>query len=378
MNQFSGFENQRPVVVVTSDEPWSDVWHTQIHYAAQLARFFNVVFVGPPKKWSLSNLINVRFSKKVIDSNLVVCYYFNWMPAFLGKVSIWINDWINYLLLNKSIGGRKVVGVWHFDRYRGVYFFRRNKSIKHIYHVIDPVADLNFDNYLAKHADLVISVSQRFMEHYLNLNDNVAFEGQGWDPDSLQLLHSTNESSNLYAGSILLLGSFLDDVDYELLIHLRNETLGTPMVLIGPDKTTLIERKEFFKQLLGLPEVFWLGSLPPEKHIPYIASSGVCLIAYELTGKVFNRKRVFGTPLKVLSYLGCHKNVVSNIDCEIPVLVGKGIYYEKTAEGFIRRVKLCLDGKVLVDSALIDQYLDSMSYIKIINRVFQRIGVETI
>ncbi|MFM7822975.1 MAG: hypothetical protein ACKPB3_04280, partial [Bacteroidota bacterium] len=135
---------------------------------------------------------------------------------------------------------------------------------------------------------------------------------------------------------------------------------------------------ELFKHLLGLPDVFWLGSLPPEKHIPYIASSGVCLIAYELTGKVFNRKRVFGTPLKVLSYLGCHKNVVSNIDCEIPVLVGKGIYYEKTAEGFIRRVKLCLDGKVLVDSALIDQYLDSMSYIKIINRVFQRIGVETI
>ena len=57
MGQHPGFEDQRPVVVVTSDEPWSDVWHTQIHYAAQLSRLYNVVFLGPPNKWSIRNLI---------------------------------------------------------------------------------------------------------------------------------------------------------------------------------------------------------------------------------------------------------------------------------------------------------------------------------
>ncbi len=377
MGQHPGFEDQRPVVVVTSDEPWSDVWHTQIHYAAQLSRLYNVVFLGPPNKWSIRNLIHVRSSRKVIDKSLLAFSYFNWMPASLGTVSVWINDWVNSLLMSNSIGSRKVAAVWHFDRYRGVHIFRGNRSTKHIYHVIDPVANLNFDKYLAGNADLVISVSQRFMEHYLKLNANVVFEGQGWNPDSVKLLNDPYEKKNLHPGSILLLGSFLDDVDYELLIQLRKELPGPPMVLIGPDKTTLSGRKELFDYLLTLPNVFWLGPQPPEKHIPYVAFSGVCLIAYELTGKVFNRKRVFGTPLKVLTYIGCHKNVVSNIDCEIPVLDGKAIHYKKTAEGFIRCVKDCLHGEVLFDQVLVDQYLESMNYIRIINRVSKRIGLQT-
>jgi hypothetical protein len=378
MGQHPGFEDQRPVVVVTSDEPWSDVWHTQIHYAAQLSKYFNVVFLGPPKKWSLRNCVDLRNNGKIIGKNLLAFSYFNWMPAFMGAISVWINDLVNFYLLKSSIGSREVVAVWHFDRYRGVYFYKGDKSTKHIYHVIDPVANLNFDNYLARNADLVISVSQRFMEHYLKLNPNVVFEGQGWDPDSVKFLKMATSNGSLHAGSILLLGSFLDDVDYELLIQLREEVPGPPMVLIGPDKTGLAGRKELFKHLLGMPNVFWLGPLPPDKHIPYILSSGVCLIAYELTGKVFNRERVFGTPLKVLSYLGCHKNVVSNIDCEIPDLEGKGIHYEKTAEGFILRVKDCLDGKVLIDQGLVDQYLNSMEYGKIIYRVFQRLGVQIV
>lgn len=376
MGQHPGFEDQRPVVVVTSDEPWSDVWHTQIHYAAQLSRLYNVIFLGPPNRWSMRNLIHVRSSCKVIDKSLLAFSYFNWMPAILGTVSVWINDWVNRLLMRESIGRRRVVAVWHFDRYRGVYFFRGNSSTKHIYHVIDPVANLNFDKYLAGNADLVISVSQRFMEHYLKLNANVVFEGQGWDPDSFKILNDPYEKTNFHPGSILLLGSFLDDVDYELLIQLREELPGPPMVLIGPDKTTLTVRKELFDYLLALPNVFWLGPQSPEKHIPYVASSGVCLIAYELTGKVFNRKRVFGTPLKVLTYIGCHKNVVSNIDCEIPVLDGKAIHYEKTAAGFIRRVTECLDGEILLDPVLVDQYLLSMSYIGIIRRVLKRIGLQ--
>lgn len=377
MGQHPGFEDQRPVVLVTSDEPWSDVWHTQIHFAAQLSKTYNVVFLGPPNKWIIRNLFHVRTSFKVINRSLIAFSYFNWMPALLGTVSVWINDFVNFFLMRKSIGRRKVVAVWHFDRYRGVCFFRGNRSTKHIYHVIDPVANLNFDKYLACNSDLVISVSQRFMEHYLKLNANVVFEGQGWDPDSVKLLDHLYGKTNLHPGSILLLGSFLDDVDYELLIQLRKEVPGPHLVLIGPDKITLGRRKELFDYLLAMPDVFWLGPLPPEKHLPYVASSGVCLIAYELTGKVFNRNRVFGTPLKVLSYIGCHKNVVSNIDCEIPVLDGKAIHYEKTAEGFIRRVKDCLNGNTLFDPVLVDRYLDSMNYVKIINRVFQRIGMQS-
>lgn len=376
-HRYPQFDNDNPFVIITSDEPWCDVWHTQLHYAHHLSKMMNVVFIDPPSPWGLLNILYPRKSAKRISDSLLVVKYLNVIPSFLGNFSVWLNDRITQAFvanITRGLSRTNPSVVWHFDRYRSVYLYKQAKFVKHLYHVIDPVANLNYDEYLAVNSDLVISVSSRYMSHYLKLNPKTVHFGQGYDGGS----HSEkNVGFNTnYQGSIVLLGSFLNDVDYELLIRIANTFPNRKLVLIGPDKTSMNDRADLFKELCGLSNVEWTGPLPPEKHLPILRSSSVCLIAYDTSGKVLKKDRIFGTPLKVISYLACHKPVVTNIDCEIPSLVGKAIYYASDADSYLDFIQSLLENEIVLDSSKLDAYLESISYEKIIGNVFERLQIQ--
>src|SRR5688572_21131567 len=169
-------------IIITSDEPWSDVWHTQLNYAFQLSKRINVLFVGPPVSWKISHLWQFKQHGRRINQNLEVVSYINFLPALLGSFSLSINDWLNSLLIKKRINWNEVkngVIVWHFDRFRSIRFFTGSHVVKHLYHVIDPVANLNGDVELSLKAELVVVTSARFVDHYKKLNSNVIQLGQG-------------------------------------------------------------------------------------------------------------------------------------------------------------------------------------------------------
>lgn len=359
----------KPVVVVTSDEPWSDVWHTQIHFANQLSNTFNVLFIGPPLKWTLSGLLRPPAIKE-ISSSLMVFNYWNPIPSVFQSFSVWVNDLLNQILLDrccasKSWRNKKI--VWHFDRYRSVRLWRWHRNVKHLYHVIDPVADLNYDRYLSASSDLVVVVSKRYLNHYQSLNKNLLYQGQGFDAS---LMATPPVDKSLYhEGSVLLLGTMLDDVDYELLIDVATRFPDRKLVLIGPDRISNNARRILFDRLLSFSNVIWTGPLPPEKHLAYVWSASVCVIAYEVSGKSFPTRAVFGTPLKVMTYLGCLKPVVTTIDCEIPELNNVAIFEERDAVSFIDRVDACLHNRNHIDKQQVISYLHRNTYPVIIDRI---------
>ncbi len=367
----------KPVVVVTSDEPWSDVWHTQIHFANQLSNTFNVLFIGPPLKWTLTGLLRPPAIKE-ISSSLMVFNYWNPIPSVFQSFSVWVNDLLNQILLDrfcasKSWRNKKI--VWHFDRYRSVRVWRRHRNVKHLYHVIDPVADLNYDRYLSATSDLVVVVSKRYLNHYQSLNKNLLYQGQGFDAS---LMATPPVDKSLYhEGSVLLLGTMLDDVDYELLISLAARFPDRKLVLIGPDRISNNARRVLFDRLLSLSNVIWTGPLPPEKHLAYVWSASVCVIAYEVSGKSFPTRAVFGTPLKVMTYLGCLKPVVTTIDCEIPELNNVAIFEERDAVSFIDRVDACLHNRNHIDKQQVISYLHRNTYPVIIDRIINAMDMPT-
>src|SRR6187549_1338554 len=89
-------------IIVTSDEPWCDIWHTQLHYAFQLSKRTKVIFLGPPDPWKPGNLFKLKQNHYPVNSNLEVVTYHNFIPAKFGKISLWINDRINGWLLTKK------------------------------------------------------------------------------------------------------------------------------------------------------------------------------------------------------------------------------------------------------------------------------------
>ena len=331
-NIFAG--DQRKCVVLTSDEPWSDVWHTQLHYAYQLSATHHVLFVGPPSKWNLKNLFTLNLRTQRYNDHLVLVNYINFLPLFLGYFSILVNDLLNQWLISKLIGRRLVSSgliMWRFDHFRGFTMFNNPSRHRQIFHVIDPISECKYDAYMAKRAELVVVSSPRFVEHYRSLNRNVLQVGQGVDLEFYQSQHLESDAIRVSSTSLLLLGTLSNDIDYLLLKKIASAS-DLPMVLIGPNKISNTEKGLQFESLLSLENVHWLGAMPPEKFKPHLMACAAGLICYDHSVNANNALR---SPLKAIGYLAAGKPIITNIDCEIPELEGKAIYFFNDEDAFL-------------------------------------------
>lgn len=365
-------------VIVSSDEPWCDVWHTQLHYANQLSKYFNVIFLGPPKPWKLSNLFFSPLESYSVSKNLTVVSYSNLLPSAFGKLSLWINDKYNEIRLLrkwKDFTFDSKMIFWHFDPFRSYFLFRSNKRCLHVFHVIDPIAGLHLDKELATTSDLTIVTSPKFLEHYRNLSKNVIQIGQGVDLDTFQGRHIDVDPGGagleVSKDSILLLGTLSNEIDFRLITQLPDRT-GRKVVIIGPDKITKEKPRELFNSMLATKDIHWLGPMKPDDFINHLKVCAVGIIAYENNGRNNNNLR---SPLKAISYLAAGKCIVSNIDCEIPALTDKAVYMVNDENDFVRRINECCDGKLFFDSKSVHEYLQSIEYRNLLKIIFSKLHV---
>ncbi|MBL0343231.1 MAG: hypothetical protein IPP71_21650 [Bacteroidetes bacterium] len=359
----------RKFIIVSSDESWSDIWHTQLHYSYQLSKRYEVIFMNPPKGWKFSNLFRFKVESIQVFEHLTLTGYYNFLPSSLGKWVLKVNDKVNEILLNRLLHCRKNQQFifWHFDPFRSLYTFSGNTNCKHIYHVIDPIAGHHHDLEFSKMANLVVITSPKFLNHYTALNKNVLQISQGVDLDFYRnhMLEDTPDTL-ISKNSVLLLGTISDDIDFELLgkIALR---FPVGLVLIGPDKTVKQESKNRFKELLAVKGVHWLGPMKPENFKEHVMACKIGIIAYDSSN---NQKNNLRSPLKVISYLGCHKPVISNIDCEIPVLLNKAIYFVDKEESYFNLIEKCYTDQLNFDTIAVDEYLASIDYNYLLKIIF--------
>lgn len=362
------------VVVVTSDEPWGPIWHTQLHYAFQLSKRYQVVYFDPPEPWTIRNLFSWNQPVKKVSDTLTVIRYFNFLPSFLGKVALKINDAVNESLCNnlmKKNGYGAISVLWHFDPFRSFHTFRKNKKIKHIYHVVDPIAGSHLDVEQSLAADLVIITSPKFIEHYRKLNKNVIQIGQGADTQFFQVQESDAVIQKLIShDSILLLGTISDEIDLLFLQVLANK-FPRKLVLIGPDTTRDAQKKEQFQKLLSIEGVTWLGPMPPVEFRKHLQACSIGIIAYDNSRHDRNNLR---SPLKVISYLAAGKSIVSNIDCEIGSLQNKAIYNVTTQDEYFELILKGYSNQLNFDTQAVNTYLQSIDYNELLRVIFEKIN----
>lgn len=369
----------RDIIVVTSDEPWSEVWHTQLHYAWQLSQRFNVIYVAPPAPWSVSNLFRLKGCFRHVNPSLTVYSYHNLLPAFLGLIAMYVNDILNQFAISKFISPmsrKKVTMVWQFDHYRGYYLFRSGGKTKHLYHLVDPYAKEKYDGMFAKGADLVVVTSPKFINHYLSLNKQSVLIPQGVDLKfyEKQVVATATgvQDYTRFSDSILLLGTLSDDVDYALLYKIAQQYPGK-LLIIGPDKIVTGKSRMAWKKLIDSKLVTWLGPMEPAAFLPYLRSCRVGIITYVEESLISNNLR---SPLKVINYIAAGKCVISNIDCELPELTDKAVYYAGKENRYYELISMAYNGELLFDTGLVKSYLDSVSYDKHLIRIFEKLALE--
>ncbi|MES2761314.1 MAG: hypothetical protein V4677_03865 [Bacteroidota bacterium] len=359
-------------IVITSDEPYSKMWHTQLIYTEFLSKANAVFYIDPPKKWTIKNVFRSSLNNKIENKNLTILHYINKLPSFLKFGNAYNERYNEYKIgeVLKSRGYKKIL-IWHFDSYRNSFsnsFFNNSLSMKRIYHVIDPFYKNPIDRSLCKISDLIIVTSPRNNQFYIDYSDKVINISQGLDLEIQNRL--VNDKATIFPKTdsdyIVLLGTISDDIDFDWLLHLLNNSM-VKLVVIGK-RIHLNVNTQKSDLLFNHPQVEYLGLLSPKEFYPVLkrAKAGVIVYNEERRSKVCS-------PLKALNYLVSGLPVITNIDCEIPELLKHCIYYNETLEQFRDTINKALTGELNFNSKASQSYEEKISLENMVKKIVEKL-----
>ncbi len=353
--------------IVTSDEPWGKMMHTQLHYALELSKKHTVYFIDPPLRWPPDLSVLWRKTRQ-INPNLFLLPYFNLLPVIKSlPVTIRINDFLNFSRVKRilrKIKNEKVV-LWRFDPHR-MLIPGHGKFYGVIYHVVDDYRGKTANRFLLKDSDLVLTTSPRNQQYFSALHKNVFCIPQAISDDELQ--HDAGESEKIrkqYGDFVLFTGTLSNANDFSLILNLVQHFNYYNFIFIGPEMLN-DSNKELFKKVLSCSNAHYLGTKDGKALKNYIYASSSCIIPYRFTPKKTGNIR---SPLKALHYLAQLKPVITSIDCEIEELENKAIYYAKDQEAFVKLLHDSLNKKNFYDTTAVKNYLDHARYDKFIDKI---------
>lgn len=347
------------LIIISSDEAFSSVWHTQIQYAHVLSEFNKVVYINPPKTWNLKSLFIQKSEVTCINENLILYQYRNVLPVKLGSIATKFNDLINSKVLNKIFIKDKFASndiiIWKFDPFRLISPSLR--YWKSIYHVIDPFFKRKYDKIHASSSDLVIVTSPKFIDFYKKINANVIQIPQAF----MKQIQSNNEKLKFprLSNYFIIVGTFSEFIDYMLLQKIVSN--GYNVLAIGPLKINSDEKVKQWEQLLNMQQFEYIGIVHFKNLDFYISKSLGGLICYDYISKGLELDKN-SSPLKAINYLSNYKLIVSTIDVEIPVLKDKAIFEDNNQDGFISVLDKIYRNEIDVPKNNIEDYLESISY----------------
>ena len=359
-------------IAVISNEPWNEVWFSKQHYANELSKMgFDTYFINAPTKWRPLNLFSFSIkSNETTRPNLIVLEYVNNFPLkIFPRFFLHLNDFFNSWKLKKAIGTEQPVIWWQFDPFRfvNVYFFR---SIKRIYHVVDPFQHIWSNTQIAQHADLVVLVSKYYERYYKNLQERTIYIPHGVSDQEFLIDSNKLNQIKRKVGSnyILWIGTINIDIDYLLLKTLINELHEIPFVIIGPIAINGQEKNEFTK-ICNCTNVNYVGLVAAEELKYYVALSKVGIVPY----KKDKSENIHRTPLKILNYLSQKKPIVTTLNYELTMLNNNGIYIAESEIEFIETVREIYIEEKTINKEKVSTYIEEILYPKLIEKILNQL-----
>lgn len=355
------------IFIVTSDEPWGKMMHTQLHYALELSRNHTVYFIDPPRKWPPQTSYFLSKTKSV-NQGLYLLPYLNLLPVIKSlPVTTRINDFINFIRIKRILKKRKdeKAVLWRFDPQR-MLTTEACKFYGTIYHVVDDYRGKVANRFLLKGSDMVVTTSPRNQEYFSALHKNVFCIPQAIS--EVELLHDTNEPEQIkkeFGEFVLFTGTLSNANDFSLIQNLVQHFNRYNFIFIGPEMLNETN-KDLFNKILSYNNVHYLGTKDGKTLKNYIYASAVCIIPYRFMPKKTGDIR---SPLKALHYLAQFKPIITSVDCEIDELENKAIYFAKDQTSFLQLLEDCLEKKNVYDTAAVKTYLDYARYDKFIDKI---------
>jgi len=239
-----------------------------------------------------------------------------------------------------------------------------------IYHVVDPYQSFPEDQRLARSADLIVTVNRWFLDYYAPFNEHrilvphgVRAEDRKSDPEAVRKWQAEHGRYALFAASLS------DFTNYQVLIRAAERFHDLKFLVAGREFPLPSDMEAERNRLLSMPNVVYLGVKHPDELRDLVRGAAVGLLAYDFEVRRTVPLSGGRTPLKVLTYLAQHCPLVTTNNSYIPELEDKGCFKADDTEEFLRVMSDVLNGKLTVDKAAVDHYLDGMDYGTLTERI---------
>jgi hypothetical protein len=357
-------------IIIISNEAWSDVWFSKQHYANELSFLgHKVFFINSPQYWRPWHLLSFTVKRKMINENLFILNYKNNFPVRIFKrIFLKLNDFLNSWKIAKAVKEQEIIW-WQFDPFRfvDIYFFEK---VRRIYHVVDPFQHIWSDKEIAKKANLLVSVSNYYKDHYSKYNKSFLYIPHGisaieskWD------LELSEEVKKKYGNNyIVFVGTINIDVNLVLLQELASTLKEQRIIIIGPLIITGSDRL-LFHELCALPNVTYLNRISSETLKNYISQGKVGIVPY----KKKRTENIHRTPLKIMNYIENNLPVVTTLNYELTELNNKCIFVSDSNEEFIEIVDKIVKGNLLADQEMLMSYKNKIRYNLLIKRILEEL-----
>ena len=288
-------ELKNKTILIVSNEPWGDVWYSKHNWAYELSKNNDVYFINPPQKWKFRGLFKTHITFKNYTKTLKILNYNNRLPLTRFNLIFKLNENLIFKSLNAFFKNKKDLIFWSFDPYRLIMPQKLN-LVTSIYFIADKY-EIKREKILINNVDKIISVSQELTKNIKN-------------KPVLNISHGIRHVSEDYNverdNSVILMGTFSDRVDYDLLFELVNNIPTVVFYLFG--NNTIKEKKNIliFNKIIKMKNVDYKGVRRYSDIVPYMQKAKLGIALYK-TNKVNNQLN----SLKIIQYLSCGLEVVS-------------------------------------------------------------------
>lgn len=362
-------ENQ--IILITSNEPWGDMWFSKQHYAYELSKLgYQVYFINPTSKWHWRNIFSfkIKFKSSSYENLTIVDYKNNFPQTIFKRFFTEINDFLNCVKLNRYIKlNNSNLIWWKFDPFRFLRLSPYNKS-KNIYHVVDYYANIWQDKYHVKNSDLIVCCNKEFHLLYTTkyTNKKIIYIPHGVSEDEFeQDEKKINLIKQKYGNYVLMAGTISDLINFDLLKNILDKS--TLKVLIVGKKVNLNKENESkWKKIVKKSNLEYIGFVNGKELKNLVIVSKFCIVLY-------NNNLKHQTSLKILSYLSQNKIVISSITGEFSTLLDKAIYFAENNNEYLDLYKKAEDNKLYINTKLVNYVINQRNYKNLINNIIQEI-----
>ncbi len=261
-------------ILISSNEPWGDVWYSKHNYANELAKHNRVIFINPVDRWQPAAMAGTLPTLEDVLPGLSVLRYRNVIPALNMPLFR-----LNNRIVSRSIKsflyrqGVKPDLLLAFDPFRLYHPALLGVGQAVFFAVDDHLMTTFGERHIYRHVDQIITISEKFNERYAAFHKPILTISHAIAADQFEVTPINSE----FSGHGLFVGNVDARLDLAAIRRMADTFPLTPFVFMGPYCLHGNPEADRLFRSGDYPNIHYRNPVPFKELGSHIAAARFCL-----------------------------------------------------------------------------------------------------